>query len=87
MVTQIYIFRPRAKHQNDENALRLKSNFPSQINVIPSVQLESQKYSAFPNSESHACCARLVPSEGRLAIVTDAGRDAVDADAPLTNGA
>jgi len=27
------------------------------------------------------------PTEGRLAIVTDAGRDAVDADAPLTNGA
>jgi hypothetical protein len=25
--------------------------------------------------------------EGRLAIVTDAGRDAVDADAPITNGA
>ncbi len=30
---------------------------------------------------------RLVPHEGRLAIVTDAGRDAMDADAPLTNGA
>jgi hypothetical protein len=29
---------------------------------------------------------RLVPLEGRIAIVTDAGRDAVDADAPLTNG-
>ena len=27
------------------------------------------------------------PTEGRLAIVTDAGRDAVDADALLTNGA
>jgi hypothetical protein len=27
------------------------------------------------------------PTEGRLAIVTDAGRDAVDAAAPLTNGA
>ena len=30
---------------------------------------------------------RLVPLEGRLAIVTDAGRDAVDADVPITNGA
>jgi hypothetical protein len=29
----------------------------------------------------------LAPQEGRIAIVTDAGRDAVDADAPLTNGA
>jgi hypothetical protein len=27
------------------------------------------------------------PPEGRFAIVTDAGRDAVDADALLTNGA
>jgi hypothetical protein len=27
------------------------------------------------------------PTEGRLAIVTNAGRDAVDADALLTNGA
>ena len=30
---------------------------------------------------------RPVPLEGRFAIVTDAGRDAVDADALLTNGA
>jgi hypothetical protein len=29
---------------------------------------------------------RPVPLEGRLAIVTDAGRDAVDADVPITNG-
>jgi hypothetical protein len=27
------------------------------------------------------------PQKGRLAIVTNAGRDAVDVDAPLTNGA
>jgi hypothetical protein len=27
-----------------------------------------------------------VPLEGRLAIVTDAGRDAVDADMSITNG-
>ena len=30
---------------------------------------------------------RPVPLKGRFAIVTDAGRDAVDVDAPLTNGA
>ena len=30
---------------------------------------------------------RPVPLKGRFAIVTDAGRDAVDADALLTNGA
>jgi hypothetical protein len=48
--------------------------------------MEQKKYSAFPNSKSKASCARLVPPEGRLAIVTDAGRDAVDAEVPLTNG-
>jgi hypothetical protein len=30
---------------------------------------------------------RPAPLGGALAIVTDVGRDAVDADAPLTNGA
>jgi hypothetical protein len=30
---------------------------------------------------------RPAPLEGRLAIVTDAGRDAVDVDALLTNSA
>jgi hypothetical protein len=29
---------------------------------------------------------RLVPRKGALAIVTNAGRDAMDADVPLTNG-
>jgi hypothetical protein len=37
--------------------------------------------------KSKAESARLAPHEGRIAIVTDAGWDAVDADAPLTNGA
>jgi hypothetical protein len=41
----------------------------------------------FRNRKSWVYSARPVPSEGRLAIVTDAGRDAVDVDAPLTNGA
>jgi hypothetical protein len=30
---------------------------------------------------------RPIPREGRIAIVTDAGLDAMDAGAPLTNGA
>ena len=35
------------------------------------------------------CISLTIPShtEGRLAIVTNAGRDAVDADVPITNGA
>jgi hypothetical protein len=36
--------------------------------------------------KSPVICRCLVPLEGRLAIVTDAGRDAMDADGPITNG-
>jgi hypothetical protein len=43
--------------------------------------------SVFPKCESGYMICRPVPLEGRFAIVTDAGRDAVDADAPITNGA
>jgi endogenous inhibitor of DNA gyrase (YacG/DUF329 family) len=39
------------------------------------------------SGKSEALIPPSRPTEGRLAIVTDAGRDAVDADAPLTNGA
>ena len=42
----------------------------------------------FPADPNHfTYYRRLVPPEGRLAIVTDAGRDAVDVDVPITNGA
>jgi hypothetical protein len=43
--------------------------------------------SVFPKCKSGYMICRPVPLEGRFAIVTDAGRDAVDADAPITNGA
>jgi hypothetical protein len=43
--------------------------------------------SVFPKCKSDYMICRPVSLEGRFAIVTDAGRDAVDADALLTNGA
>jgi hypothetical protein len=39
-------------------------------------------YAEFPK---YRCAVPFLP-KGRLAIVTDAERDAVDVDAPLTNG-
>jgi hypothetical protein len=52
------------------------------------VQPPLQKYSPFTRDPNHRLILRRpVPHEGRLAIVTDAGRDAVDAEAPITNGA
>jgi hypothetical protein len=53
----------------------------------PSVHPLSQKYSGFPKTQFTLTIAAVLPTEGRLAIVTDAGQDAVDADVPLTNGA
>ncbi|HTB00403.1 MAG TPA: hypothetical protein VK804_08010 [Bradyrhizobium sp.] len=50
------------------------------------VQPRCEKYSAFAVAKISFKNRHPVPQEGRLAIVTDAERDAVDADAPLTNG-
>ena len=41
----------------------------------------------FRNRKSVYIHGHPASPEGRLAIVTDAGRDAVDVEAPLTNGA
>jgi hypothetical protein len=46
-----------------------------------------QKYFASPIGRNSFIDSPSTPREGRIAIVTDAGLDAVDADAPLTNGA
>ena len=52
------------------------------------VQSPFAKIFPFPFGPNHLHISRrLVPLRGRLAIVTDAGRDAVDADVPITNGA
>jgi hypothetical protein len=68
--------------------VRQNPNFPKRFNAIPPVQPPREKFSAFAVGQiTFINSPRPVPREGRLAIVTDAGRDAVDADAPITNGA
>ena len=57
-----------------------------QITEMP-VQPLLKKYSDFPKTQITFITLPSRPTEGRLAIVTDAGRDAVDADVPSTNGA
>jgi hypothetical protein len=67
--------------------LRVQRNFLKRIKLILAVQSPPQKKFLFapdPNHFRYLC--RLVPPEGRLAIVTDAGRDAVDVDVLLTSG-
>jgi hypothetical protein len=53
----------------------------------PRVQSLLQKYSASRLTQITSISAAVPLPRGALAIVTDVGRDAVDADAPITNGA
>jgi hypothetical protein len=55
-------------------AIRLSS--PSVKNIL-----------IFRNPKSLVYSRPSCPTEGRFAIVTDAGQDAVDVEAPITNGA
>ena len=70
-----------------EKPLREKSNLLNRFNLIWVVQLSSQIYtsSLFPQISGYF---RAVPSrqEGRIAIVTNARRDVVDAAAPAREG-
>jgi hypothetical protein len=49
--------------------------------------MDRKKYSAFRISQIIGILCASRPSRGAFAIVTNAGWDAVDADALLTNGA
>ena len=59
--------------------LRVKSNFLSRINVIWVVQSYLKEYSDFPKSQITLYLRTSTPLEGRIAIVTDAGLDAMAA--------
>jgi hypothetical protein len=59
--------------------LRVKSNFSSRIKLFLPVQSLAKKYSGFPKSEINLYPQPSTPLEGRIAIVTDAGLDAVAA--------
>ena len=59
--------------------LRVKSNFSSRIKLFLPVQSLAKKYSAFPKPQITLYPPSSTPLEGRIAIVTDAGLDAMDA--------
>jgi hypothetical protein len=71
-------------------ALRATADWPADcltgksLNSCPAPLAKIFLFAPYPNHPyiNH----RLVPLEGRFAVVTNAGRDAVDADVPLTNG-
>ena len=59
--------------------LRGKSNFLSRIKLFLPVQSLAKKYSGFPKPQITLYPPPSTPLEGRIAIVTDAGLDAMDA--------
>jgi hypothetical protein len=61
--------------------LRAKPYFLNRINVICPVQSGLQKYSGFRAPQITFITPPSRPTRGALAIVIDAGRDAVDAKA------
>ena len=60
--------------------VRLKTKNPSAINVIWVSRWHVKNILFFRNCESVYIHGHPVPLEGRIAIVTDAGWDAVDAE-------
>jgi hypothetical protein len=74
-------------------ALRVETNFLNRISVITPVQPFLEKN--IPNFRTIACAPAQItcistlsrPIEGRFAVVTDAGRDAVDADGAFDESA
>ena len=67
--------------------LRAQADLSNRIRLMLPVQSCPQKYFASPPTQIKSIFARSRPTEGRLAIVTDAGRDAVDADGASDEGA
>jgi hypothetical protein len=67
-------------------ALREETNLLRRINLFLPVQSRLQKYFWFSETKIILYPSLSHPTEGRIMIVTNAGWDAVDADAPITNG-
>jgi hypothetical protein len=51
------------------------------------VKPQNKKYFAFPEGRNRAYLSPSRPEKGRIMIVTNVGRGAVDAKVPTTNGA
>jgi hypothetical protein len=70
-----------------KNDFNVKRKLLKCFNVIWGVQMARKKYSVSQLPQIKAIIAPSRLPEGRFAIVTNVRRDAMDADAPLTNGA
>ena len=76
----------RRAPQDDASSLA-KKKLSCNSNLFRQVQPHPQKYSCFISPQITGVWLPSRPERGALAIVTNVGRDAVDAAALLTNGA
>jgi hypothetical protein len=61
--------------------VRVRVEFLKSFKLIWPVQIPPKKYFPFPRKQISRICETVSPTEGRIAIVTNAGWDAVDAAA------
>ena len=75
--------RPAEANKDAHKAISLRTNFLNPINLICPVQPSPRKYTSSRRPQITRT-SQPVPArqEGRIAIVTDVGRNAVDAAAP-----
>jgi hypothetical protein len=78
---------PLARLKSAKNHFNVKLDLLKRFNVIWGVQIARKKYFLSRQTQIKRRISPSRLSEGRFAIVTNVRRDAVDADAPLTNGA
>jgi hypothetical protein len=70
------------RHDSSRKPLREKSNLLNGFNLIWVVQLSTQRYTSSLLPQISGYCGAVPPrQEGRIAIVTNARRDVVDAAA------
>ena len=75
---------PRPARTNQRGALRQNNTTGKSAKSCPSPFENIFCFAANPNHRRNAPISSQ--QEGRLAIATNAGRDAVDAEVPITNG-
>jgi len=81
-------FAKGSTHQERVNASARSAWFVEPDQAVSTCPVPSPKIFPFAPDPNHFHNSRHpVPHEGRIAIVTDAGWDAVDTVTPLTNGA
>ena len=77
------LHRPAEANKNAHKAISVRTNFPNPINLICPVQPSPRKYTSSRGPQiSRTSPPVPARQEGRIAIVTDVGRNAVDAAAP-----